>query len=55
MNNTYSGLKQRVREAILEEWASLFLALGYYHHPPTLTLRPFMGLGKLIAGRIYQM
>jgi len=55
MNNTYSALNKRVREAILEEWASLFLALGYYHHSPTLTPRPFMGLGKLIAGRIHQM
>jgi len=28
---------------------------GYYHHLPALNPRPFMGLGKFIAGRIHQM
>jgi len=55
MDNTYSALKKRVREALLDEWASLFLTSGFYIHSPTLTLRPFMGLGKLMAGRIHQM
>ena len=34
MNNTYSTLKKRVREALLDQWASLFLTPGYYNHPP---------------------
>jgi len=55
MDNTYSALKKRIREALLAEWASLFLTPGYYLHPPALSLRPFMGLGKVVAGRIHQM
>jgi len=55
MNNTYSALKKRVREALLEERSLLFPAPGYYHHRPTLNPRPFMGLGKCMAGRIDQM
>jgi len=53
MDNTYSALKKRMREALLEEWSRLFPAAGYYHHPPSLSLRPFMGLNKFIAGRIH--
>jgi len=55
MNNTYSTLKKRVREALLAEWASLFPTLGYYLHPPALSSRPLMGLGKFVAARIHQM
>jgi len=55
MDNTYSALKKRVREALREEWASLFPTPGYYLHPPALHPRPLMGLGKVIAGRIHQM
>jgi len=55
MDNTYSALKKRVRETLLVEWASLFLTLGYYLHPPALSPRPFMGLGRSVAGRIHQM
>jgi len=55
INNTYSALKMRVSEALLDEWASLFATPGYYHHPPALTPRPFMGLGMFIAGRIHRM
>jgi len=55
MNNTYSALKQRVRETLLAEWASLFPTLGYYLHPPALSPRPFMGLAKFVVGRIHQM
>jgi len=55
MDSTYSALKKRVREALLTEWASLFLTPGYYLHPPALHPRPFMGLGKFVAGRIHQM
>jgi len=55
MDNTYSALKKRVREALLVELASLFPTPGYYLHPPALHPRPFMGLGKFVAGRIHQM
>jgi len=55
MNNTYSTLKKRVREALLHEWASLFLTPVYYHQPPALAIWPFMGLGEFIAGTIYQI
>jgi len=55
MDNTYSALKKRIREALLAEWASLFPTPGYYLHPPALSPRPFMGLGKFVAGRIHQM
>jgi len=55
MDSTYSALKKRVREALLMEWAPLFPTPGYYLHPPTLHPRPFMGLGKFVAGRIHQM
>jgi len=55
MDSTYSALKKRVREKLLVEWASRFPTPGYYLHPPALHPRPFMGLGKFVAGRIYQM
>ena len=55
MDNTYSALKKRVREALLAEWASCFPTPGYYLHPLALSPRPFMGLGKFVAGRIHQM
>ena len=43
MDNTYSALKKRARDKLLEEWASLFPTPGYYRHPPALDPRPFMG------------
>jgi len=55
MDNTYSALKKRIREKLLEEWASLFPTPGYYLHPPALSPRPLMGLGKFVAGGIHQM
>jgi len=55
MDNTYSALKKRVREALLAEWASQFPTPSYYRHRPALAPRPFMGLGKFVAGRIHQM
>jgi len=55
MDNTCSALKKRVRKALLEEWSRLFLIPGYYHHPPALSPRAFIGLDKFIAGRIHQM
>jgi len=50
MDNTYSAVKKRIREGLLAEWASLFPTPGYYLHPPALSPRPFMGLGKFVAG-----
>ena len=55
MDNTYSALKKRVREALLSEWLGLLPKPGYYHHLPTLNPRPFMGLGKFTAGRMHDM
>jgi len=55
IDNTYSALKNRAREALIDESSSLHPTPGYYHHPPSVTPRPFMGLGKFIAGRIHQM
>jgi len=55
MDSTYSALKKRMREKLLEELSSLFPTPGYYLHSPALQPRPFMGLGKFVAGRIYQM
>jgi len=55
MDITYSTQKKRVRETLLTEWASLFPTPGYYQHPPALHPRPFMGLGKFVAGRIHQL
>jgi len=55
IDSTYSALKKRVREKLLEEWASLFPTAGYCLHPPALNPRPFMGLGKFVDGRIHQM
>ena len=55
MDNTYSALNKRVRETLLAEWASLVQTPGYYLHPPALSPRPFMGLGKFVAWRIHQM
>jgi len=50
MDNTYSSLKRRVREALPHQLAHLFPKPGYYHHPPSLNQRPFMGMGKLNYG-----
>jgi len=55
IDNTYSALKKRVREALLAEWPKLLPTPGYYHHLPSLNPRPFMGLDKFMAGRVYQM
>jgi len=55
MDNTYSARKKRVRHKLLEEWSSLFPTPGYYLHPPALQPKPFMGLGKFMAGRSHQM
>ena len=33
MYNTYTSLKSRVRNALLEEWVDLIPTPGYYFHP----------------------
>ena len=53
MDNTYSTLKQRVREALLDEWPRLLPTSGYYQHEPTMRPRAFLGLDKFIAGRVH--
>jgi len=55
MDNTHSALKKRIRETLLAEWASLFPTPGYYLHHPVMSPRPFIGLGKFVAGRIHQI
>jgi len=55
MGSTYCALKKRAREALLAEWASHFPTPGDYLHPPALSPRPFMGLGKFVPWRIQQM
>jgi len=50
MTSTYSALNKRVREALIGEWSRLSPPPAYYHHPPALRRRPFMGLGKFVAG-----
>ena len=55
MDNTHSALKQRMREALRREGASRFPTPGYYLHPPAMSLRPFMGWGKFVGGRIHPM
>jgi len=55
MDNTYSVLKKRVRELLLAEGSRFFPAPGHYYHSHTVNQRPFIGLTKIIAGRIHQM
>ena len=40
---------------MLKHWRSFSLVPAYYAFPLSLSTHPFMGLGKLMAGRIYQM
>ena len=40
MDNTYSALKKRVREPLLEEWSVLFPTPRFYLHRPALTRAP---------------
>jgi len=55
IDNTYSVLKKRVREVLLAEGSCFFPAPGYYYDSHTMNPRPFIGLTKIIAGRIHQM
>jgi len=55
MERTYSALKKRLRQALIEDWSRLYPPPAYYHDPPAIHPRPFMGLGKFMAGRLHQM
>ena len=54
MTNAYRARKRPARTLLIEHWRSLPLP-DYYPYPLQLSPHPFMGLGKLIAGRIHQM
>ena len=55
MLRTYLALKQRARDALLDDWVTLHPTPDYYPYSPRLTPHPFMGLDKFVAGRIHQM
>ena len=55
MTSTYSAVKKRVWEALLDDWSRLFTLRAYYAHPTALHPQPFMGLSKFMARRILQM
>ena len=54
MTNAYQALKWRAQTLTMEDWRSLLLP-DYYPYPLRLSLHPFMGLGKFMAGRIHQI
>jgi len=51
---SYARLKLRAKQLLLSDWSSTS-APPYYPYPPSTCPHPFMGLGKLVAGRIHQM
>jgi len=51
---SYTRLKLRAKQLLLSDWSST-PAPPYYPYPPSTRPNPFMGLGKFVAGRIYQM
>ena len=53
MTAAYRGLQGRSRCLLFEDWKHLTPSLDYYPCPLRLSPRPFMGLGKFMAGRIY--
>ena len=55
MARTYKALKVRSQLLMVSEWDSLHPPPGYYTYPCRLDPHPFMGLDKLIAGRLHQM
>jgi len=40
---------------LLQDWATDAPTPPYYEFRPSLSLHPFMGLGKFVAGRIQQL
>ena len=55
MLSTNCALKERVREALIEDWFRLLPLPAYYLDPPALHLQLFMRLNKFMAGRIHRM
>jgi len=55
MSKTYQALRAGARNILLQDWATDAPTPPYYEYPPSLSPHPFMGLGKLVAGRIHQM
>jgi len=50
---TYSQLRRRCRDLLMEAWKARALALARYLYPLSLKLHPFMSLNKFDAGRLY--
>jgi len=55
MKAAYSSLKAKARLLMVDAWCLDNPLPRYYSFPVSLTPQLFMGLGKLIAGRIHQM
>ena len=55
MSAAYRALQRKARSLMLEHWRSFSPVPVYYTFPLSLSPHPFMGLGKFMAGRIYQM
>lgn len=53
--STYSALKNRVQEALIEAWSRLLPPPASCDHPTALHPRPFVGLSKFVAGWMHQM
>ena len=51
---SYARLNLRAKQLLLSDWSST-PAPPYYPYPPSMRPHPFIGLGKLVAGRIHQM
>jgi len=51
---SYARLKLSAKQLLLSDWSAT-PAPPYYPYPPSTRPHPFMGLGKLVAGRIHQM
>jgi len=51
---SYTRLELRAKQLLLSDWSAT-PAPPYYPNPPSTRPHPFMGLGKFVAGRIYQM
>lgn len=54
-DNTYSALRKRVREALIQDSPQLFPPPSYHHHPQVMHPQPIMGLCKFVAGCMHQI
>ena len=55
MARTYKALQGRSQLLLLSESDSLHSSPDYYTYPSRLDPHPFMGLDKVIAGRLHPM